>query len=234
MTSNEFIEECSKINIIIDNDKLAKLNKYMDLLIEWNNKFNLTSIIDKNDIYLKHFYDSLCLNMVLNLKENLSVCDFGTGAGFPGMVLAIIFPKIDVTLIESSNKKVMFLNEVKKSLIINNVKIVNSRVEEYAKNNRNSFDTVTCRAVSNLGIICELSIALLKLGGLFTPLKSNIDEDLKKYTHEIVKLGYNHIQTINYELPIEHSKRSIPVFQKISKTDIKYPRNYNVILKTYK
>lgn len=83
MTSNEFIEECSKINIIIDNDKLAKLNKYMDLLIEWNNKFNLTSIIDKNDIYLKHFYDSLCLNMVLNLKENLSVCDFGTGAGFP-------------------------------------------------------------------------------------------------------------------------------------------------------
>ena len=234
MTKNEFIEECKKLGIDINEEILSKLDLYKELLIEWNNKFNLTSIIEERDIYLKHYYDSLCLVKATDLNKELSLCDFGTGAGFPGMVIAIVFNSVFVTLLESNGKKVSFLEEVKNKLELNNVTIINTRVEDFAKKNRELFDVVTCRAVSNLGIISELSISLLKVNGIFAPLKSNIDEELSKFTHDIKELGYKEEKVINYNLPIEGSIRNIPVFIKTKKTDSKYPRNYNIIVKTYK
>ena len=129
MNKEEFINECKKINIDINDKNIHDLDIYKDLLIEWNNKFNLTTIIDEKDIYLKHFYDSLCIVKGISIS-NKKVCDFGTGAGFPGMVLGIIFRDSNITLIESNSKKVLFLNEVKKVLKLNNVHML-KKIEKY-------------------------------------------------------------------------------------------------------
>jgi len=230
MNKEEFIEECNKLNIEIDDEKLYLLDKYKDLLILWNKKFNLTTIIEENEIYLKHFYDSLCLIKSTNL-DNKKICDFGTGAGFPGIVLSIIFKNSKITLIESNNKKITFLTEVKKELKLDNLEIINDRVETYSKNNREKFDIVTCRAVSSLDIILELSVALLKIDGLFIPMKANVDEELSKALDKTKILGYKFENKISYLLPYDDAKRTLLVFRKIKKTDNKYPREYNKIKK---
>lgn len=230
MNKEEFINECKKINIIIDEDIFEKLCNYKDLLIEWNKKFNLTTIINDKDIFLKHFFDSIMITKYAELN-NKKICDFGTGAGFPGMVIAILFPKSSVTLLESNKKKTIFLEEVKNNLKLNNVNIINERAEIYGKTNRELFDIVTCRAVSNLNIILELSISLLKINGLFIPLKASVDEELNESKEKMNKLGYKLIKKNEYLLPIEQSKRTILIFEKIKKTDLKYPRNYNLIKK---
>lgn len=234
MNKEYFIKYCKELNIIITDKILIKLEKYKDLLIEWNKKFNLTNIINENDIYLKHFYDSLCLTKSYDLTKKIKLLDFGSGAGFPGMILAIVFDNLNITLLESNGKKVTFLETIKNELKLNNVNIINSRMEEYAKNNIELFDVVTCRAVSNLGIILELSSSLVKINGYFLPLKSNIDEELVKYKNVSKEMSYDLLDIVKYTLPIEDSKRSIPIFKKINKTNKKYPRNYNVIIKTYK
>lgn len=230
MTKDEFIIECNKINVLIDDKLLSDLIKYKDLLIEWNKKFNLTTIVEEKEIFLKHFYDSLCIVISDNL-ENKNICDFGTGAGFPGMVIAIVFKNSNITLLESNSKKVTFLNEVKKQLNLKNVSIINDRVENYGRNNRELFDIVTCRAVSNLNIILELSVALLKVGGKFIPMKSNVSEELEISMNNSILLGYKLLRKIEYYLPIEKSKRTILVYEKIKETDNKYPRNYSIIKK---
>ena len=230
MNKEEFTNECNKIGINITEDKLKKIDRYKELLIEWNSKFNLTTIIEEKDIYLKHFYDSLCLAIITDLN-NKEICDFGTGAGFPGLVLAIVFDNSKYTLLESNGKKVTFLNEVKKELDLDNVTIINDRVENYGKNNRELFDIVTCRAVSNLNIILELSVSLLKVDGLFIPMKSNVDEELENSNKKANILGYNLLEKKEYELPYENAKRTLLMYKKIKKTDSKYPRNYNLIKK---
>ena len=230
MTKDEFIIECKKLGIIINNDIINKLEIYKNELIEWNKKFNLTTILEDKDIYLKHFYDSLCLVKATSL-DNKNICDFGTGAGFPGMVLAIIFSNSNITLIESNNKKVLFLEYIKNILNLNNVTIINKRTEDYGKNNREIFDIVTCRAVSSLKIILELSISLLKKDGLFIPLKSNIDNEFNESIEKSKLLGYEFDKKIEYYLPIENLKRTILIYKKIKITDKIYPRNYNLIIK---
>jgi 16S rRNA (guanine527-N7)-methyltransferase len=230
MNKEEFIEELKKINIVLTNIQLEQLDKYYELLIEWNNKFNLTTIIKEEDIYLKHFFDSLYITKFHDFN-NKKICDFGTGAGFPGMVLAILFNNSNFTLLESNNKKVLFLNEVKNRLKLDNVTIINERAEIYGKTNREIFDIVTCRAVSNLSIILELAISMLKVNGLFIPMKSNIEEEFEKSKKNLNSLGYRFINLEEYYLPIENSKRTILIYEKIKKTDLKYPRNYNIIKK---
>lgn len=230
MNQDKFIEECKKINIEITDEILSKLIRYKDLLIKWNKKFNLTTIVLDEDIFLKHFYDSLCITKAIQFN-NQKLCDFGTGAGFPGMVLAIVFNDLDVTLMESNNKKITFLEAVKDELNLNNVSIICSRTEDYGKINRDIFDIVTCRAVSNLNIILELASPILKVNGLFIPMKSNIDEEFENAKKNIDKLSFKLLNVIEYFLPLENSKRTILVFNKIRKTEIKYPRNYNIIKK---
>ena len=230
MNKNEFVEYCKNNNIILNDKQIEQFSLYKDLLIEWNEKFNLTTIIKEEDIYLKHFYDSILLSKYYDLN-NKSICDIGTGAGFPGMVISILYPNSKITLIESSQKKVTFLNEVKKQLELNNVEIINTRAEDYGKNNREIYDIVTCRAVSALKVILELSISLLKINGIFIPMKSSVDEELNEAKNKISLLGYEQIKKYDYVLPIENAKRTIIVFKKNKKTDLKYPRNYNIIKK---
>ena len=228
MNEEELIKECKKNNIIISNTELEKLKKYKELLKIWNEKFNLTSIIDEKDIYLKHYLDCIYLLKYENFSEK-EICDFGTGAGFPGIVIAIFNKNSNITLIESNSKKITFLNEVKKILKLDNVTIINDRVELYGKKHRELFDIVTCRAVSHLNIILELSISLLKINGYFMPMKSNVDTELIESKEKCKKIGFELVEKNEYLLPIEESKRTILKYKKIYKTDLKYPRNYNII-----
>lgn len=231
MNKEEFITYCKKINIEITDTTYNKFNLYYELLSSWNEKFNLTSIIEKKEVFLKHFYDSLLLSYYINFKQDSLVCDLGSGAGFPGIPLAIIFENIKFILVESSNKKCNFLLETIKQLDLSNVKVVNERAEIYARTNREKFDIVTCRALSHLSVVSELALPLLKIDGLFVPLKAKIEEELKDSLKQINKLGGIYKKTISYFLPIEKSTRNIVYIEKKTTTNTLFPREYNQIVK---
>lgn len=234
MNKEEFIKECEKLNIKINEELYTKFIKYYELLIEWNNKFNMTTILNKDDVFLLHFYDSLCLIKSIDLNKNYSLCDFGTGAGFPGMVLALVFNNLSVTLIESNQKKCTFLEYVKKELNIENVIVINDRMELYSKKEIEKFDIITCRAVTSIPIILELSTSSLKINGCLVPLKTNCNEEIEKYKYLEKELSLKLINKIEYKLPINNAFRMIPIYKKLNKTNPKYPRSYNVIIKSYK
>ncbi len=234
MNKNEFIKYCDELNININEDIYNKLYKYYELLNEWNNKFNLTNILEEKDVFLLHFYDSICLTKAINYKDKISLLDFGTGAGFPGMIIALLFSNINVTLIESNNKKCSFLEEIKKELDIKNVNIICDRIENYSKNNREEYDYVTCRAVTSIPIIIEISTSTIKVGGYLVPLKSNSNEEIKKYEYLNKEFNLKIEKIIKYNLPINDAYRMIPVYKKVGITSSKYPRNYSQIIKKYK
>ena len=150
MNKEEFIKELKKINIDISDNQLEKLDKFKELLKEYNQKFNLTTIIKDNDIYLKHFYDSLYLMTTKEFKNSSSILDIGVGAGFPSIPLAILNEDKEFTLIESSQKKCNFINIVKEKLLLSNITIINNRAEDFTRLNREKFDIATSRAVSHL------------------------------------------------------------------------------------
>ena len=228
MNKEKFIEEIKKLGIEINSKQLKQLETYMQLLQTENKKYNLTTIIQEEDIYLKHFYDSLTIVKIVNLS-NQKLCDIGTGAGFPGIVLKIIFPNLEVFLVEAKNKKCEFLKLVINTLKLNKISVINTRIEEYGKTNREIYDIVTARAVAPLKHLLELAAPLLKVKGLFIPLKANIENETQNINNYYKKLKLIPIKKIEFLLPIELSKRTIIKYQKQDITDIKYPRNYNKI-----
>lgn len=231
MDINDFKENLKKLNIEVTSEKLSQLEKYYKLLITWNEKMNLTGITKKEDVYLKHFYDSATLIKAINLKENISLCDVGTGAGFPGIVLKILFPNLSITLIDSLRKRIIFLQTVVQELNLKNIEIVCERAEEYAKKVREKYDIVTARAVANLNILMEYSIPLVKINGYFIPMKANVEEELKNVKGAMNSLKTIHIDTISFLLPYNQGKRMLPIFQKKEQTLIKYPRKYSEMKK---
>ena len=231
MTKEEFIEELEKLNIKVTEEKLSKLEKYYELIIEYNNKINLTTIIKKEDVYLKHFYDSLTLVKSYNLEEKISICDIGTGAGFPGIVLKIFFPNLKVTLIESLTNRVKFLNYVIEQLDLKDIEVFNERAEIFSKRNVENFDVVTCRAVSKLNIILELCVKMTKVNGYIIPMKSNIEEELKNISNCLDKLDCKIEKIIEFNLPFENSRRNLVKIKKVNITNNKYPRNFDKIKK---
>lgn len=230
MTQNEFVEEVSKLGINITKDILEKLETYKNYLQEYNEHTNLTRIITDNDVYLKHFYDSLTIVKSLDLTKINNLLDIGTGAGFPGMVIKIVFPHINVTLLDSNNKKTTFLTKLKEKLNIE-VNIVNDRVENFAKNNLNKFDLVTSRAVANMRILSELSIPLVKCNGYFIALKGQIDDTLEDARDSITILNGIVDNIINFELCNNNGIRNLIVVRKIKETNIKDLRPYDKIVK---
>ena len=231
MTKEELVSELAKLNIEVTEQNLKDLEKYKDLLIEYNQKFNLTAIKTEEEIYLKHFYDSLTLAKCIDLKGNLKLLDIGTGAGFPGLVLKIFYPDLDITLLDSNHKKILFLETVKKELNLKNVTCIKTRAESLPVNYREYFDLVTSRAVANLRILCELSIPYLKVGGKFIAMKGNVDEEIKESTKILASLDSKIIDTIKFNLPIEGSNRSLVVIEKGKVTNQMYPRRYDKIVK---
>ena len=205
MNKNEFIQELKIINIDLTEEQLNKLEIFYELLVEWNNKINLTRIIEKKDVYLKHFYDSLTIRKVIDLNSVESLCDVGTGAGFPGIVLKIVYPHLRITLVDSLQKRVNYLNEVINKLELQDIKAVHIRAEDY----KEKFDVVTSRAVANIEKLMKYTMHLLNKNGVLVALKGNIDEELNEEVEKRLSKKYKIVKIEKFILPIENSNRSI-------------------------
>lgn len=230
MSKEEFIIKVKELGLVLTNKELNNLDKYYQILKEENNKYNLTRIIEEDDVYLKHFYDSLTITKVVNI-DNQSICDLGSGAGFPGLVLAICFPNAKLTLIEANGKKCHFLNIVKESLNLDNVTIINTRVEDYSKKNREVFDIVTARAVAPLKHLLEYGVPLVKVNGHFIAMKANTENEEINITNYYNKLDIKEESRIIFDLPKENGIRTIIKYLKSNETNTKYPRRYSEIIK---
>ena len=230
MNKNEFVLALKDLGIDITEEKLNKLDKYYDLLIEWNNKINLTRITEKYEVYLKHFYDSLTLIKAVKLN-NQTLLDVGTGAGFPGLVLKIVFPNLKVTLVDSLNKRIIFLKSVIEKLNLKGINAIHERIEDYAKISRESFDIVTSRAVASLPVLSEMCIPLVCEKGLFIPMKADAKDEIKSSQNAIKTLGGVLRDTILFKLPKDAGERTLIIIEKINKTSVKYPRKFSEIKK---
>ena len=229
MKIDRFIEEVNKLGIKLNNNSLKKLEIYYDLLIQENTKINLTRITEKEEVYLKHFYDSLTLYKAYDLNKNITLCDIGTGAGFPGIVLAICFPNLRVTVVESIKKKVSFLFLIKEKLELKNLFICNERAEIFSRNNVEKYDLVTSRAMARLNMLNEMCIPLVKVNGYFIPMKGNIDEELVEANNSIKIMNSKIENIISFNLPIENSIRNLVIIKKLGNNKKKYPRDFKSI-----
>ncbi len=219
-----FQQECKKNYIAYSEEDSEKLYKYMNLILEWNEKINVTAIKEEKEFIVKHFVDSLMLNFFL--KEANSILDIGTGAGFPGIPLKICHPEIEFTLIDSVNKKVRVLQDVIDKLNLKKIEALHIRAEELAKDlkYRESFDVVTTRAVSNLATIAEYMVPFLKVGGMAICMKGpNIEQELKEAEKAIKLLGGRIEEITKFHISNEF-ERNIILIRKVEKTDKKYPR----------
>lgn len=205
-------------------NKNEMYDTYLSYLLEVNSHTNLTTITDPKEVEVKHFKDSLT---VLNyISENAKVLDIGSGAGFPGIPLRIE-KNFDLTLVDSVNKKVVFMNEVIEKLSLENTRAIHTRAEDYAKDNRESFDIVVSRAVANMATLSELCLPFVKVGGIFIAMKGpKVDEELKEAENAIEILGG---QVINIDrFTLEDNERANVIVKKIHPTKKKYPRGKNL------
>ena len=230
MTKEEFIVALNNINIHLTKEAEDALEIYASFLLEYNEHTNLTAIKTMSEIYLKHFYDSLTISKLVDFN-NGKLLDVGTGAGFPGMVLAVCFPNLQVDLLDSNNKKIKFLEELIKKLNLTNVQTVYSRAEDYTRVNREKYDYVTSRAVADLRVLLELNIPSLKINGEFLVMKGNIDEELKLSQNAIKKLFCTITKKEEFTLPFNSGTRNIMIIKKTKETPSIYPRNYDKIKK---
>ena len=233
MNKELFINSLKELNIEVTEEKINKLDKFYELLIDWNNKINLTRIVEKEEVYLKHFYDSLTLIKAIDLEKDLTLLDVGTGAGFPGIVLKIVFPNLKITLLDSLNKRINYLNEIIKKLELTDIETICLRCEDYTKINREKFDIVVARAVSHLEILSEIIIPSVKVNGYFVAMKSNIEDEIENSLNILNKLNSKIESVIEFKLPIENSNRTLIKIKKIEKTNNKYPRKYSDIKKSH-
>ena len=226
MDFNKKLEEKLKlIDINISETEIENFKIYMKLLLEWNEKINLTAITNEDDIILKHFVDSLTIKKYIS--ENEKIIDIGTGAGFPGIPLAIMNKNNEITLMDSLNKRIVFLNDVINKLKLTNVKAIHSRAEELAKNKtyREKYDIAVSRAVANLSTLVEYMLPFVSVGEKCICMKGpNIEEELKNAKNAIKELGGEIIKIENFKLPESDNERNIVIIKKIKETSSKYPR----------
>ena len=223
--SNKLKDSMKKINIEITEKQVDDFYNYMNLLLEWNEKINLTAITEENDIILKHFVD--CGTILKYIKDNSSIIDIGTGAGFPGIPLKILNNSLKITLMDSLNKRIIFLNDVIEKLKLSNIEAIHARAEELArnKNYREKFDISTSRAVANLSTLSEYMLPFVKKDGIAISMKgSNIDEELNNSKKAIKILGGKIEKIDNFNLVETDNLRNIIIIRKIEKTPKEFPR----------
>ena len=231
MNQEQFIASLQKQGIILSEKQIQQFELYYTTLIEWNQKMNLTAITQKEDVYLKHFYDSLTISFDYPLDQQ-SLCDIGAGAGFPSIPLKIVYPNLKITIVDSLTKRITFLKHLANVLELENVTAISARAEEYAKDHRESFDIVTARAVARLNILDELCLPLVKINGDFITLKGlKAQEELKEAKAGIEKLGGKVTKEIDFTLTDENDHRSNIYMHKIKKTPSLYPRTFGKIKK---
>ena len=222
---NKMIELSKKINIDITDEQLKKFYRYMDLLLEWNEKINLTAITETDEVILKHFIDSM--TVFKYLVESKNIIDVGTGAGFPGIPIAIMNQNKNITLLDSLNKRINFLNEICNELKINNVKTYHGRAEEFGHNkqHREKYDIAISRAVANMTTLVEYLIPFIKVGGRCICMKGNdIEEELEQAKFAIKELGGKIEKVERFNLPNSDMERNIIIITKTKETPNRYPR----------
>ena len=206
---------------------LADFQKYKDILVEWNQKMNLTGIEDEKEVFIKHFLDSISAVSKGYIKNGMSLIDVGTGAGFPGMPLRISLPDLKVTLLDSLNKRINFLQEVANQIDIDDIEFIHGRAEDFGKdeNYRECFDIATARAVAGLPALMEFCVPFVKVGGHFVCLKGpNANLELEESKKAMEVLGIEYIEKIDIKLPEIDLDHNILVFKKVKNTSSRYPR----------
>lgn len=220
-----FKKYSKKLDMEINDNQIDKFYKYMEILLEWNQKINLTAITDYEEIILKHFIDSLTIAKYID--KNSYLVDVGTGAGFPGIPLKIVREDIRIVLLDSLNKRIQFLNEVINQLDLKNIEAVHSRVEEFGRNKkyREKFDIVTSRAVANLSTLSEYMIPLVKVNGKCICMKGkDVEQELQDAKNAINILGGKIVEKLEFQLLDNDINRSIIFISKCKNTPAKYPR----------
>ena len=226
MTLEEFKSELQKENIILNDKQIEQFNTYASYLKEYNEKINLTAITEYEDVLDKHFYDSL---LCVDRKLEGILVDVGSGAGFPGVVLKIIFPELKVILLEPINKRCVFLNSLIEKLQLKNIEVINQRAEDYSLNHREEYDYVTARAVSNLNALIEVCGAMVKVEGFFIALRGKDGlSEIEGAASAIKTMGFIVDKTYEKSL-FDGSSRVVSYLKKIAKTEKKYPRKYSII-----
>lgn len=228
MIIEQFAVSLKEKGINLSEWQLEQFAAYYETLVEWNEKMNLTAITEKSDVYLKHFYDSVSAAFYYDFTGGaLRLCDVGAGAGFPSIPLKIIFPHLHVTIVDSLNKRISFLNHLAKVLNLENVQFVHDRAETFGVNPifRENFDVVTARAVARMSVLSEFCLPLVKVGGHFLALKAlSAEEELKTAQKAIATLGGKVEKMVTFTLPVEESERNIIIIKKEKQTPKKYPR----------
>lgn len=230
---DKFKKGLKQLNIVLSNDQINKFLAYYEMLIETNKVMNLTAITEFEEVVEKHFLDSLALAKVLDLDKELKVIDIGTGAGFPGIPLKIAFPKLNITLLDSLNKRVWFLNSVIKELGLQNIECFHGRAEEFARMNehREGYDVTVSRAVAGLNVLLEYDVPFLKTGGKFVAYKSaEIEEEILQANNAIKELNVD-LEVATVTLPGTEIIRKFVVGKKMGETKEKYPRKSAAIKK---
>lgn len=224
---NQLKEDALLFGVKLNEKQLFGFQKYYEMLIDWNEKINLTAITDFDEVLKKHFLDSIAIGRLFSQNIELSVLDIGTGAGFPGIPIKIAFPDMKVTLMDSLNKRVIFLNEVIKELSLENISAMHGRAEDFAKKDlmREKYDLVVSRAVANLSSLSEFCLPYVKVGGSFISYKSEkAIEELEASKNAISILGGGNVKSDEFFLPGTDFKRTFVIIEKIKETPAKYPR----------
>ncbi|RAU06479.1 16S rRNA (guanine(527)-N(7))-methyltransferase RsmG [Bacillus pumilus] len=227
MNIGQFTAALEEKGMTLSPVQLEQFETYFRMLVEWNEKMNLTSITEKEEVYLKHFYDSISASFFIDFHKVTTICDIGAGAGFPSIPLKICFPHLNVTIVDSLQKRITFLNELAKGLNLQDTTFYHDRAETFGqrKEKRESYDLVTARAVARLSVLSELCLPLVKKEGLFVALKASAaDEEMQAGKKAVTVLGGEVVEKHSFVLPLEESERNIIVIEKKKQTPKKYPR----------
>lgn len=235
MNKELFTAGLSALSASVSDKQTEQFLKYSEMLVEWNEKMNLTAITDPDGIAVKHFLDSILPLYMFEIKEGASVADIGTGAGFPGLPIKIMRPDIKMTLVDSLNKRISFLKETVIAAGIDDVECIHARAEELGKNEeyREGFDAVVSRAVANMTVLCEYCLPFVKVGGVFLALKAEDSaEEIEVAKPMIKRLGGKLEGVISAPLPMSDITRTLAVVRKVEETPVKYPRRADKIKKS--
>lgn len=228
MNPETFIAQCAAHGLVLNDQQIAQFERYFQLLVEWNEKMNLTAITQREEVYLKHFYDCLMVLWNMPLEDYaLQLCDVGAGAGFPSIPLKIAHPELQVTIVDSLQKRLTFIEHLAEELGLEGVSCVHGRAEDVGQNPayRGQFDLVTARAVASLNVLAEYCLPLVKIGGQFLALKAQkSDQELEEARAAISILGAKLIKVTEDQLPVESADRRYILIQKTKETPNKYPR----------
>lgn len=235
MDVNTFLTKLKEHGIELSEKQVNQFDIYFKTLVEWNEKMNLTAITEKEEVFVKHFFDSITASFYYDFSKDISICDVGAGAGFPSIPLKICFPSINITIVDSLQKRITFLNHLANELGLEGVSFYHDRAELFGKNQefREKYDVVMARAVARMSVLSELCLPLCKPNGSFIAMKGpSLESELKDSKVAIELLGGELKDVYTFELPYDNGERNIAIINKKRKTPKKYPRKPGVPNKT--